>query len=488
MTVPSPDMAQATPKSPSERPVVLLCGASELRKPLTERGAVCRSVRGLSQVLRPKEDLHARAIVVGESALDGRSVETVVRELRRAWPLVDVVIWAQRPSVNLVRTALRAGARDVATTSSAQVAAKIVATVLKEQQLLPRAASMGKQHARPSTFAGMVSRSPRMWDLFDTATRVAATEATVLILGETGTGKELLARAIHARSQRPGRFVAVNCGAVQEALIDSELNGHEKGAFTGALTSKPGLFRHAHEGTLMLDEIGNLPLNAQYRLLRALQEGAIRSLGGHAEVPVDVRVIAATSRALDEAVVDGSFREDLFYRLDVIRLELPPLRERKEDIIYLFGHFARECATQYNVARPDVSDDFLDALVTYDWPGNVRQLQNFTERFVLTRTGQRVTGAALQEMLPFQGKRNPSPKPRASSRGSRHAPLDTSLPLERALAPHVESLERAYLEECLRDTDGRVGKAADKAGISRRTLLRKLKHHGIDKQQFRNPS
>jgi DNA-binding NtrC family response regulator len=322
-----------------------------------------------------------------------------------------------------------------------------------------------------------------MWDLFDTATRVAATEATVLILGETGTGKELLARAIHERSQRAGRFVAVNCGAVQDQLIDSELFGHEKGAFTGALTSKPGLFRHANEGTLMLDEIGNLPLNAQYRLLRALQEGAVRPVGGHAEVPVDVRVIAATSTALDEAVVQGTFREDLFYRLDVIRLELPPLRERQEDVIYLFGHFARECATQYNVERPDVSDDFLDSLVSYDWPGNVRQLQNFTERFVLTRTGQRVTSEALHDMLPFKGSGRPAPRIREERRGP--PPIDTNVPLEQALAPHVAALERAYLEECLRQAKGRMAKAAERAGISRRTLLRKMKHHGIDKVRFR---
>lgn len=322
-----------------------------------------------------------------------------------------------------------------------------------------------------------------MWDLFDTAVRVANADATVLILGETGTGKELLARAIHEHSGRPGRFVAVNCGAVQDSLIDSELFGHVEGAFTGATTTKAGLFRHAEAGTIMLDEIGNIPQSAQHRLLRVLQEGAVRPVGGESEEPVDCRVIAATSDLLEEAVTLGTFREDLFYRLDVIRLELPPLRERKEDIIYLFGYFAREVAEQYNVSRPDVTNAFLDALVSYAWPGNVRQLQNFTERFVLTRTGQRAGGDTVREMLPFQSEAIAA-TPSSSARVER-IDLDTNLPMAQAIGPKVEQLEREYLEACLGETRGRVGEAAERAGISRRTLLRKMKRLGLDKLSYR---
>ena len=477
--------SQTPDSAVSKRRLVLLCDASELRKQLTGRGAVCRTARNLKQLLAPKEDLDARAIVLGDTAFADRDVAGAVRDLRRAWPLVDIVIWSRRASVGLVRVGLRAGAKDVVTTASPSVAANAVIDVLEAQQLLPRAVSLGASQTQPSTFAGMVSRSPKMWDIFDTATRIAATEATVLILGETGTGKELLARAIHEHSRRPGRFVAIDCGAVQGALIESELFGHERGAFTGALTAQPGLFRHADQGSLMLDEIGNLPLEAQYRLLRALQEGAVRPVGAQAEVPVDVRVIAATSTALDDAVMTEAFREDLFYRLDVIRLELPPLRERREDIIYLFGHFARASANQYNLVRPDVSDDFLDALVSYDWPGNVRQLQNFTERFVLTRTGQRATSETLAELL-FRGPRKTEKKRALQTDRPERPRLDLALPMDAAIGPHVAELERSYLEGCLRATHGRVGDAARHAGISRRTLLRKMKRLGIDKQRFKN--
>ncbi|MEZ4272556.1 MAG: sigma-54 dependent transcriptional regulator, partial [Myxococcota bacterium] len=328
----------------------------------------------------------------------------------------------------------------------------------------------------------------RMWDLFDTATQIASTEATVLILGETGTGKELLARAIHRHSGRSGRFVPINCGAVNETLVDSELFGHVKGAFTGATYDKQGLFKHAQGGTLFLDEIGNVPLTAQYHLLRALQEGTVRPVGGHDEIEVDVRIIAATSTSLENDVQHGRFREDLFYRLDVIRLELPPLRERPEDIVFLFAHFARKIAEEYNVQRPDLHEGFLDALVNYEWPGNVRQLENFTERLVLTYTGRRVGANVFERLLPFKKQRRSA----SNTRSLRHIhnvtgaePVDASKTLEETLKPQIANLERRYLEACLRKSQGRIGVAAKTAGISRRTMLRKLKAYGVDKALFR---
>lgn len=470
---------------PRETRVVLLWAAAELRRDLSARGVDCRVARGLRQLLQPREALEARAIVIGESALRNLSVSEVVTDLRRVWPLVDIVLWCRRASAGLVREALRAGARDVLISPSGDSAARGVIEVLESQRLLPRAAREGDKGAHPSTFERLVSRSPKMWDIFDLATRVANTDATVLLLGETGTGKELMARAIHRRSRRSGRFVAINCGAVQDTLIDSELFGHEKGAFTGAQASKAGLFRHADGGTLMLDEIANLPLAAQHRLLRALQEGAVRPVGGHSEEPVDVRVVAAASTALDDEVQQGRFREDLFYRLDVIRLEIPPLRERREDIIYLFGHFAREVASQYNVARPDVSDDFLDGLVDYAWPGNVRQLENFTERLVLTQTGRRVTSAHLRKLLPFRRSEEAAVAERARKGQESTPAVSPDKTLEEAIGPHVDALERAYLVACLERTKGRITEAAARAGVSRRTLLRKLKHHRIDKRDYR---
>lgn len=472
--------------SPAEQErVVLLWGASELRRDLASRGLASRAARGLRQLLQPKEALEARAIVIGDAALRDLPVAEVITDLRRVWPLVDIVLWCRRASASLVREALRAGARDVLITPLVETAARGVSEVIDSQQLLPRAVREGDKAALPSTFERMVSRSPKMWDVFDLATRVAHTDATVLLIGETGTGKELLARAIHRRSKRTGRFVAVNCGAVQDSLIDSELFGHTKGSFTGAHNDKPGLFRHAEKGTLMLDEIVTLPLAAQHRLLRAVQEGAVRPVGGHSEEPVDVRLIAAASTSLEDDVQRGRFREDLFYRLDVIRLEIPPLRERREDIIYLFGHFAREVAAQYNIARPDVSDAFLDTLIEYAWPGNVRQLENFTERLVLTQTGRRVTSSHLRKLLPFRQARTPGTRRRWSTEEPEAPVIAADKTLEEALGPQVDALERAYLEACLAATKGRITEAAERAGISRRTLLRKLKRHRIDKRRFR---
>ncbi|MEM9695831.1 MAG: sigma-54 dependent transcriptional regulator, partial [Myxococcota bacterium] len=316
-----------------------------------------------------------RVVVVGlRRPGDADTADARLRALVQAMPLIDLVVWAPKAGPALVRTAFRAGAADVLITSSSRVVARAVERVIEAQRVLPRAAQEGDDGRPPvaQQFEGLLSRSPKMHDLFEMVLQVAESDATVLIMGETGTGKELLARAIHRRSQRStGRFVAVNCGAIQETLIETELFGHEAGAFTGATSPKPGLFRHAEGGTLMLDEVGTLPMNSQYSLLRVLQESTVRPVGGYGETPVDVRVVAATSTPLVDAMAAGSFRDDLFYRLDVIRLDVPPLRERREDIIYLFSLFARQFAEQYSLPRPEVSDDFLDGLVNFDWPGNV---------------------------------------------------------------------------------------------------------------------
>lgn len=470
-----------------KKPLVLLYGCSGLGRPLRERGFATSTVRSLGQILHPQEDLQSRAIVIGSAVIKGFRPAETIPQLRNRWPLVDVIIWSSEASGALVRDALNAGAKDVLMTSSLEICAREVAKVVEAQQLLPRAARLGDERGERTEFEGLYSRSRRMWDLFDTATQVAATEANVLILGETGTGKELLARAIHRHSGRSGRFVPVNCGAVNESLVDSELFGHEKGAFTGATRAKDGLFKHAESGTLFLDEIGNVPLAAQYHLLRALQQGAVRPVGSEEEVEVDVRVIAATSSPLERDIQTGRFREDLFYRLDVIRLEIPALRERPEDIVFLFAHFALRISENYNVERPDIRDDFLDALVSYEWPGNVRQLENFTERLVLTRTGHRVGAGVFKHLFPFEQERD-TERPRVVRiPGVEVADgmIDTRKPLEDVLRPQIATVERSYLEACLRECRGRVGEAARRAGISRRTLLRKLKIYELDKKMFR---
>ena len=342
-------------------------------------------------------------------------------------------------------------------------------------------------------FEGMLTASPLMRRLFQVVARAAPTPASVLLLGETGTGKELVARAIHRRSARPGRFVAVDCGAIPPGLIEAELFGHERGAFTGAAGRKLGLFRHADRGTILLDEIGNLPLAAQATLLRTLQEGTVRSVGGQGEVPVDVRVIAATSAELDQAVEAGEFRPDLLYRLDVLRVQLPPLRERPEDVPALFELFGRELARRYGLEPPRPGAGFLAAMRAHDWPGNVRQLENFTERLLLLGRPAWDSAADFQALIGVQRTpRRPAPpafpgaepgrgrSPRAEPEPEPDGRIDLSLDLTGFLAQQ----ERAYLLALLRDTGGAVKATAARAGVDRRTILRKLQQHQINRRRF----
>lgn len=479
---------------PDSNPLVILHACPDLREPLRQRGMSTSSTRNLRQILSPKQPLAARAIVIGPAALKELQKTNGIEQLRNAWPMVDVVLWSPKASGPFVKEALNAGAKDVLMTASSDVCARDIVKLVKSQQLLPRAARLGeKSGEKRNSFEGMYARSAKMWDLFDMAARISTTEATVLLLGETGTGKELLARAIHKHSDRDGRFVPLDCGALEKSLMNSELFGHVKGAFTGAAKDKDGLFSHADGGTLFLDEIGNLPLAAQYHLLRALQEGAVRAVGDNEETKVDVRVIAATSNALENDVQSGRFREDLFYRLDVLRLEVPSLRERPEDVVYLFAHFARKYADEYNVNRPELRDEFLDALVKYDWPGNVRQLENFTERLILTHCDQTVGAEDFQELIPSPITDSDNSTSRTITRQpsvpvANTDTIDLSKSLEDTLNPRIAAMEKAYLEACLEKSEGKVSEAAKIAEIGRRTLTRKMKLYGIDKSSYRKPS
>lgn len=275
----------------------------------------------------------------------------------------------------------------------------------------------------------------------------------------------------------------MNCASVPPALINSELFGHEKGAFTGADRSKTGLVTHAQEGTLFLDEIGNMTSEAQQSLLRMLQEKRVRPVGSLIEKEIDVRVVAATNVPLDRAVGEGEFRADLFYRLDVIRMNIPPLRRRHEDILFLFGHFMKKLAKHYGLNPPTYADSFLDALLEYDWPGNVRQLENFSERLVLARPQRALTARDFVE-LSATGLAEERQTSKTTDPGVR-THIDTSKLLQEYLEPLIERQEREYLESVLKQNEGRIAATAEQAGISRRTLLRKMKLHRLDKQTFK---
>jgi DNA-binding NtrC family response regulator len=299
----------------------------------------------------------------------------------------------------------------------------------------------------------LIGTSPAMLELYKQIAQVAPTDATVLITGESGSGKELVARTIHQRSRRAnGPYLAVNCAAIAEGVLESELFGHEKGSFTGAYSARRGLFEESSTGTLLLDEIGDVPQKMQAQLLRVLQEGEVRRVGGSAAVPVDVRVIASTNRDLQTDVAEKQFRADLYYRLNVVALRIPPLRERGEDVVALARHFVALHAAQLGRPMPEISDEALDVIRSYPWPGNVRELENALARAV----------AMMQRGVVLPGDLPPL------VRGETAAPapaLDEDWPT-------LSNLERRYVQRVLERTGGNKTAAATILGVDRRTLQR----------------
>ncbi|MCL4764257.1 MAG: sigma 54-interacting transcriptional regulator, partial [Burkholderiales bacterium] len=310
--------------------------------------------------------------------------------------------------------------------------------------------------------AGIVTRSPKMEDLLRQARLVADSDAAVLVYGESGTGKELLARAIHRASRRAELpFVAVNCGAIPGELLESELFGHARGAFTGAVQAHKGLFQTADKGTLFLDEIGDMPLPLQVKLLRVLQEGEVRPVGSTQSVPVDVRIISATHRDLEAQRAASLFREDLYYRLNVVSLRLPPLAERREDIPVLATHFLRKLAERYRKPLPTLAPDAMALLIAAPWPGNVRQLLNLLEQAVALTTTAVIPASVVQNAL--------------------REDAAALVPFEEAR----KSFERDYLVRLLKITGGNVTQAAQMAKRNRTEFYKLLQRHKLEPSMFK---
>jgi len=304
----------------------------------------------------------------------------------------------------------------------------------------------------------IIGKSPAMHRVFDLIERVAPTRATVLITGETGVGKELVAKAVHDFSERSRKpFVPVNCSALPEGLLESELFGHMKGSFTGAIQNKRGLFEEASGGTLFLDEISTISPSMQVKLLRVLQERKIKRVGGHEQIPVDFRLVAATNLDLEKLVQKGDFRADLFYRLNVFPIDVPPLRDRRQDIPLLANHFRLRMAEENGVEPPEIPAKTLSRMMAYDWPGNVRELENFLERSVIMHAGAR--------SIPFD--------PDLAVQHEEHGLLESA----EEEAWDLEHLEREYILRTLEKTRWHQGNAAEILGINRRTLYRKLKKY-----------
>jgi DNA-binding NtrC family response regulator len=406
--------------------------------------------------------------------MDGMDLLRRARELDPTLPVIVITAFA---TIESAVAAIKEGAFDYLPKNFSVDQLQVsVERALRQRRLQVENRNLREQLQEAFGLENIIGRSPAMAQVFELVKKAARSEANILILGESGTGKELIARAIHANSPRAAQaFVPVDCASLPENLLESELFGHEKGAFTGAIRSKPGLMETASRGTLFLDEIGDLPLPLQSKLLRAVQERQIRRVGGTAQIDVDVRVVSATNRNLREAVAAGRFREELYYRVNVIAIELPPLRQRAGDIRLLAHAFLK----RYGQGRvTGMADDAVAALEAYSWPGNVRELQNVMERACALADEAVVRRRDLPGYV-LDGGQLAAGMPTASATAPVTPGAGAGRTLQEAREEWMHTLEGAYLRELLDRHGGNVSSAAKAAGIDRKTFHRLASKHGI---------
>ena len=395
-------------------------------------------------------------VVLTDLRLPGEDGIEILHQCRRLRPSLPVILITGFGSIESAVEAMRSGACDYITKPITREkildALERVGSAVRPASDTDLLAPAARFNAVEST---VVARSRELGDIFKMVEKIAPTKASVLLQGETGVGKEVIAKQIHAISnRRDGPFVRVNCGAIPESLFESELFGHERGAFTGAEQRRMGCFELAHGGTIFMDEVGELPRRVQVRLLHALQDGRFRRVGGTEVLDVDTRVIAATNRDLEADVQQGRFRKDLYFRLNVVSLRIPPLRERRDDIPALIEHFVQKFADQHGKSQLTIQAELLERLLAYDWPGNVRELSNILERAIILSEGQEIEAQYLPEPLR-------SGKPTSSGEM-------VTVPL----TGNIEEIERHVIREMIERCHGNKAEAARKLGMHRRTLYR----------------
>jgi DNA-binding NtrC family response regulator len=393
----------------------------------------------------------------------------LLTHLQRERPLLPVILMTAFGSMDTAVKAVREGAFDYI--SKPFLRNEVISTVRRALAISSPVSTMrNDEWEEPSIGINLIGRNPAMLEIYKTIARVADASAPILITGESGTGKELIARAIHAHGRRNSSpFVAVNCGALTETLLESELFGHVKGSFTGAISNKKGIFEHAEEGTVFLDEIGETSPSLQVKLLRVLQEREIVPVGTASPLEVRARIIAATNANLDKLCEAGLFRRDLFYRLNVIDIHLAPLRDRLDDLPLLVTHLVKK-HTPNGEAVPLVEDEVLARLLTYSWPGNIRELENVIQRSITLNRGGRITASGLPPILNRTQPSSPS-----DSEGP-----STSEPDVVSDIKTIDQLEHEHLIRALEHTGGNRKRAAELLGINRRTLYRMAERFGID--------
>jgi DNA-binding NtrC family response regulator len=410
------------------------------------------------------------ALAVVDLKMPGRDGMTLIGEIRERWPAVDVIMITGYGSIKGAVEAMRLGACDYIT-KPFEPDDMLLATqkVVERRRLLDEIEYLRKQLSDRYTFANMVSRDAAMMELFSTIEMLAQSDVTVVVTGESGTGKELVARAIHFQGKRKaGRFVAINCAAVPESLLESELFGYERGAFTGATQDRVGKIELSNGGTLFLDEVESIPVAMQAKLLRVLEERAIERLGSNRRIAVDMRVVAATNDDLAEAVAAGRMREDFYYRINVVPVHLPPLRERVADVPLLVTDFLRNSPLAREKGINRVSDRALALLMGYSWPGNIRELMNVMERAVLHAKGDTIRELDV---------------PGGTVKSAAHGPAsDFQIPLRQ----YLKEAERQYLAHVLAHYHGSIGPAARHAVVDQATLHRKIRLHGLRPSELRH--
>lgn len=407
-------------------------------------------------------DLNNYDVVLTDIRMPGTTGLQLCQQLTEFRPDIPVVLMTAFGSLEAAVSAMRAGAYDFITKPiEMDLLAITVRRAIDHHRLTEQVRLLKESGQAVRSFGDMIGSSPAMQNLYDQLERVAVSDAGVLITGESGTGKELVSRSIHAHSRRADKpFIAINCAALSESLLESELFGHVKGAFTDARSERRGLFLEANGGTLLLDEMGEMPMSMQVKLLRTLEERVLRPVGSDKEIPFDVRVICATNRDLESAVSDGRFREDLYYRINVIGLHLPPLRSRGTDVLRLAEHFLKQFSTAENKHVTDLAEGVAEKLLQYHWPGNIRELRNVMERAVALTRHDKITVADLPEKI--------------TNYQSNQILIDGLDPEELV---SLEELERRYISHVLEATGGNQTQAARILGLDRKTIYRKLKQN-----------
>jgi DNA-binding NtrC family response regulator len=414
------------------------------------------------------------SIVITDLKMPQLNGMQLIEEVQQRRLAVSVIVTTGFGSIDDAVRAMQLGATDfLAKPIDLDHLRMVVERALRQRELQDEVNALRTQLHERHSFRNMLSKNVRMHEAFELIGCVAPTNTTVLIEGETGTGKEEIARAIHAASRRGGPLVAVNCAALPETLLESELFGHEKGAFTGAVGQRRGRFELADKGTIFLDEVGDIPPAMQAKLLRVLQERRFERVGGTDSIEVDVRVLAATNRSLQKLVEQGQFREDLYYRLNVVKIAVPPLRERTEDIPLLAAHFCQKYVRP-GEPIPVLASEALERLLAHPWPGNVRELENAIERACVTTREPVIRAHDLPQEIVCTGN------------GATDLKVDLSRPLPEQLDTLISGFEENYLRGALAKCRGHIGNCARVSGLSRRSVTQKISRYGIDKGVFKS--